>query len=223
MNTPNRFLAGFLNHIGGFIKEAFGVVKFVTLPSPVAEIDKNDIVSKSLDGRFKKKLASIVERIVEPSLKPKSFTNSNGSNCYISGGEPLLELLCSTAEAVSTEIALDWPGALQRFREKATLARLDAQVASMGKKCMKMEGGHPLVIEVFARDSFGDVHLKTVKTLAEQAGLVVSAERSSLKIRGPPSQLHTCVKECCPDSLKMPSCKKCAWGQMKSSSIFSIL
>lgn len=132
-----------------------GLRKFATLAAPIAEIDKKDIISKTLDPTFKKKLNLIIERIVKPLMIPKSLNDSHGSTCYISGSDPLLELLCSTIEATTTEIAWDWQGTLQRFRVKATMEKLNGKVAFIAEQYCKGQGGHSVRFTFEARDSEG--------------------------------------------------------------------
>ena len=136
--------------------------KFGTLPSPVAEIDKTDIISRTLHPAFERKLADIMGRILQPWLSPKSFTNSQGSMCYISGSVPLLELLCSATDAASTENAWDWHGTMQRFREKATLQKLDSEVAQIARSVWKAEEGRSMVVSFQARDAAGVEQLKSM-------------------------------------------------------------
>eukprot|EP00435_Cladocopium_sp_Y103_P023680 s3071_g5.t1 len=151
-----------------FVKEAFGVVKFGTLPAPIAELDKKDIISKTLDPRFKRKLSDIMERIVKQWLIPKSLANANGSTCYITGSDPLFELLHSTIETANTEIAWDWQGTLQRFREKATLEKLEAEVALLADQYWKAQGGRFMGLTVEARDMAGEQLLKPVRKNAQE-------------------------------------------------------
>ena len=127
------------------------------------------MVSKSLDPRFKGKLTAIMERIVMQWLTPKSLTNSHdGSTCYISGSDPLFELLHSTIEAPTTEIAWDWQGTLQRFQEKATLERLEAQVAFLADQYRKAKGGRCTTLTIEAHDLESGELLKEVWKHAQE-------------------------------------------------------
>lgn len=159
--------------------------KFGTLPAPIAELDKKDIISKTLDPRFKRKLADIMERIVKQWLTPKSLANANGSTCYITGSDPLFELLHSTVEAPTTEIAWDWQGTLQRFREKATLEKLEAEVILLADQYWKAQGGRSMGLTVEARDVAGEQRvLKLVLKNAQELLLRIPSNNS--------------LKSCCP-------------------------
>ena len=129
--------------------------KFGALPAPIAELDKKDIISKNLDPRFKRKLSDIMERIVKQWLIPKSLASASGSTCYITGSDPLFELLHSTIEAPTTEIAWDWQGTLQRFREKATLEKLEAEVTLLADQYWRAQGGRVMGLTVEAREVAG--------------------------------------------------------------------
>ena len=112
-----------------FVSDAFGMVAFGTLPSPVTGVNKEDVVSKVLEQGFEQKLGAILGKHVWPHLSPKKF-ESEGSPCFLKGSEPLLELLQNTVKAVSTE-CLPWPATLQKVREKVALDALDGEVQKL--------------------------------------------------------------------------------------------
>ena len=89
-----------------FVSDAFGRVAFGTLPSPVADVNKEDVVSKVLDTEFEEKLDAILGKHVWPLLSPKAF-ESGGSPCFLKGSEPLLELLQNTVQA--RVVFTSWP------------------------------------------------------------------------------------------------------------------
>ena len=74
-----------------FIREAFGNIKFCTLGTPVVGEDKTDVLRNPLANGFAHKLKEILEKVIEPYLQPKLFTDKQTNSTHsITGASELI-------------------------------------------------------------------------------------------------------------------------------------
>ena len=200
-----------------FIRDAFGVVKFGTLPSPLTELCKKDVVLKELDPQFEQKLDQILSRYVWPHLSPKSFEDSSRKPCFLTGAGPLLELLQSTVDAVSTEISLDWQTTLQRFREKAALTWVDGCVQSLSTEVMRSLNYVDFCVrpEICGiSDSNLNLAASALKEVVSKAAAtnlqtreVTCGSLSCWRVSGPLKALRCCAEQCSCRAIQKPHSK----------------